>query len=132
MLEMGPNQANHCLWCCRWDQKILFLGKETGLKTPSELPSLLFERCSANTSLAGRRQNETNSFTFISTSGVGSSLARGKSNRTDVMIRAPRNTKMTENLGQRDKVVKALFTVSFNQLGLAWLFPRVNILYFNP
>lgn len=39
------------------------------------------------------------SLTFISTSGAGNSLARGKSNRTVVMIRAPRKTKTMENLG---------------------------------
>lgn len=35
---------------------------------------------------------------LTSTSGAGDSPARGKSNRTDVMITAPKNKKMTENL----------------------------------
>lgn len=48
-----------------------------------------------------RGKMKLNSFTFISPSGAGNSLARGKSNRTVVMIRAPRKTKTMENLGAK-------------------------------
>lgn len=70
-----------------------------------------------------RMQNKTHGFTFISASGAGNSLARGKSNRTAVIIRAPRNTKMTENLGVKDRGLKALFSFLSIQLGRDWLFP---------
>ena len=70
-----------------------------------------------------RMQNKTHGFTFISASGAGNSLARGNSNSTAVMIRAPRNTKMTENLAVKDRGLKALFSLPSNQLGRDWLFP---------
>lgn len=54
-----------------------------------------------------RGKMKPNSFTFISPSGAGNSLARGKSNRTVVMIRAPRKTKTMENLGAKRPELKS-------------------------
>lgn len=69
------------------------------------------------------RQNKSNSLTFISTSGAGVSLARGRSNRTAVMSRAPRNTKTTENLGSKGKCYSTAYSflsVSRARWALPW------------
>ena len=62
---------------------------------------------------------QTHVFTFISASGAGASLARGKSNRTAVMIRAPRNTKTAENQWPKDRGLKAPFRVGL-RLAFPW------------
>lgn len=45
-------------------------------------------------------------FTFVSISGAGNSLARGKSRRIVVIIRAPRKTKTMENLEAKRLSIK--------------------------
>lgn len=73
-----------------------------------------------------RGKMKPNSFTFISTSGAGTSLARGKSNRIVVMMRAPRTTKTMENLGTKRSENQRRCQQSFNQLRLCWLLPGIT------